>query len=111
MSASTAGAVGGKADEKKKKSPIVLILVVIIVLLIGAGVGGFFYFKNAAAHPGPVKLPPPVFFPLEGFTVNLAGDDGDTHYLHLGLTLRVPNVETSEKLTTYLPEIRSRILL
>lgn len=112
--ATQAGKGKGKEDGKGtgKKSPIVLILLVVIVLLAAGGGGAAFYFYKQAQHPAAPVIPPPVFFALDPFTVNLAGDDSDdSHYLHIGLTLKLPDNETEHQLTTYLPEIRSRIIL
>ncbi|MGI4856686.1 MAG: flagellar basal body-associated protein FliL [Janthinobacterium lividum] len=114
MSAAAAKGAGKAEKAEGKKSPLLLILlVVIIVLLLGGGGAAFYFFKSAShAASAPAKAVPPVFFPLDAFTVNLAADDGgDTHYLHLGLTLKVEDEEATKNLTTYLPEIRSRILL
>jgi len=114
MSATATQAGKGKEGKEagKKKSPIVLILLVVIVLLAAGGGGAAFYFYKQAQHPAAPVIPPPVFFALDPFTVNLLGDDSDdSHYLHIGLTLKLPDPETEHQLTTYLPEIRSRIIL
>lgn len=111
MSSTTAPAAGDKAGGKSKLTMILLI--VIVLLLVGGGGGGFYMYKQMnAPHKAP-PAPPPVFFALDPFTVNLAGsdDDSDTHYLHVGLTLKLTDAATQAKLTEYLPEIRSRILL
>ena len=52
-----------------------------------------------------------LFFALEPMTVNLLSDDGDTHYLRIGLTLRLDSQATQDYLTEHMPEIRSRVLL
>ena len=114
MSATATQAGKGKEGGKDagKKSPIVLILIVVIVLLAAGGGGAAYYFYKQAQHPSAPVIPPPVFFALDPFTVNLMGDDSDdSHYLHIGLTLKLPDQETEHQLTTYLPEIRSRIIL
>ena len=53
----------------------------------------------------------PVFFVLDPMTVNLLSEDGETHYLRIGLTLRLSDQETQDYLTQHMPEIRSRVLL
>jgi len=111
MSATAAQAGDDKAG-KKRSLLVPILLGVILLLIIGGGGAGFYFYKQAGQKAAPV-IPPPVFFPLDPFTVNLAGgdDDGDSHYLHAGLTLKLPNADAEHKLTEYLPEIRSRILL
>lgn len=114
MSATATQAGKGKESAKDagKKSPIVLILLIVIVLLAAGGGGAAFYFYKQAQHPAAPVIPPPVFFALDPFTVNLANDDSDdSHYLHIGLTLKLTDQETEHQLTTYMPEIRSRIIL
>ncbi|MGI4984439.1 MAG: flagellar basal body-associated protein FliL [Janthinobacterium lividum] len=112
MSAVAAKGAGKAEKAEGKKSPLLMILlVVIIVLLLGGGGAAFYFFKSASHGSTTAKVLPPVFFPLDAFTVNLATDDGDAHYLHLGLTLKVEDEDATKSLTSYLPEIRSRILL
>ncbi|KKB64204.1 hypothetical protein WM40_06815 [Robbsia andropogonis] len=110
---SSSAAQGGK-EVKTGKSKLVPILIVLIVLLLaGGGGGGYFLYKRSSQPAVPV-VPPPVFFALDPFTVNLATDpdsDGSDHYLHLGLTLKIGSADEEHKLTEYLPEIRSHILL
>ncbi len=65
--------------------------------------------KSAAAAPAPLAVP--VFFPLEPMTVNLQSDDGQQHYLRIGLTLKLNDPKVQQQLTDHMPEIRSRVLL
>jgi flagellar FliL protein len=44
-------------------------------------------------------------------TVNLQSDDGQQHFLRIGLTLKLTDPKTPQELTEHMPEIRSRILL
>ncbi|MNS59068.1 flagellar basal body-associated protein FliL [compost metagenome] len=64
----------------------------------------------APAAPAAPVIPPPIFVPLDAFTVNLKSEDGD-RFLHTGLSLKVADAETQTRLAQYLPEARSRILL
>jgi flagellar FliL protein len=96
------------------------ILVLALIVIIAAGVaGGATWFVMSRHAPGPARIVPhapppprpPVYFALEPITVNLQSDDGDTHYLRIGLTLKLDNQSTQDELTAHMPEIRSRILL
>lgn len=51
----------------------------------------------------------PVFVPLEPFTVNLQ-PNGRARFLHLAVTLKVPEAKAQALLVKYLPEVRSRVL-
>src|SRR5204862_422804 len=85
------------------------------VLVVALGVGGFVLgniiggSRQPAAPAAPV-VPPPIFVPLDAFTVNLKSEDGD-RFLHTGLSLKVADSDTQARLSQYLPEARSRILL
>jgi flagellar FliL protein len=93
------------------------IVVILLIVLVAAGAAGaatwFFMSRNApAASPAmPAPVPAPIFFPLESMTVNLQADDGQQHYLRIGLTLKLSDAKTQEHLTEHMPEIRSRVLL
>jgi flagellar protein FliL len=100
--------------------PMKRIILIVLIALIAAGAAGagvwFFMSRHApapvaaqAAAPAPAPLP--VFFPLEPMTVNLQSDDGQQHYLRIGLTLKLNDVKVQQELTDHMPEVRSRILL
>lgn len=108
--------IGNMADKEKstvKKSKLPL-LIILLIILCAAGGGGYFYwqnmYKNSASGTGKEKKPEsaPVFMPLETFTVNLGSTD---RVLYIGITLRLSDEETRAKLNSYLPEVRSRLLL
>ncbi|MGC6744780.1 flagellar basal body-associated protein FliL [Escherichia coli] len=54
------------------------------------------------------SCPPPVFYALDTFTVNLGDAD---RVLYIGITLRLKDEATRSRLSEYLPEVRSRLLL
>ena len=49
-----------------------------------------------------------MFYALDTFTVNLGDAD---RVLYIGITLRLKDEATRQRLSDYLPEIRSRLLL
>jgi flagellar FliL protein len=101
--------------------PMKRILLIVLIALIAAGVAGagvwFFMSRHAPAAAAPAQaaapalLALPVFFPLEPMTVNLQSDDGQQHYLRIGLTLKLNDPKVQQELTDHMPEVRSRILL
>ena len=104
------------ADTQPARRGRRLVIVALLVALIAAAGAGayFFYFAKHGAH-GPAHekaapAPTPTFFALDPFTVNLLSDDGE-RYIHVGLTLALPDPKVGEDLTTHMPEVRSRILL
>ncbi|SMG38772.1 flagellar basal body-associated protein FliL [Paraburkholderia susongensis] len=99
--------------------PMKRIILIVVIALIAAGAAGagvwFFMAKRApaAASAAAAPTPPavPLFFPLESMTVNLQSDDGQQHFLRIGLTLKLGDTATQQALTEHMPEVRSRILL
>jgi flagellar protein FliL len=96
----------------------ILLIVLIAMLAAGAaGAGTWFFMSHREAAPAPAQaaaaapLAVPVFFPLEPMTVNLQADDGQQHYLRIGLTLKLNDPKVQQQLTDHMPEIRSRVLL
>ncbi|CAG4905705.1 flagellar basal body-associated protein FliL [Paraburkholderia saeva] len=98
--------------------PMKRILMILLIVLVAAGAAGtgtwFFMSKRApatASPAAPAPAPAPVFFPLEPLTVNLQSDDGQQHFLRIGLTLKLADQATHDQLNEHMPEIRSRVLL
>ncbi|POT59447.1 flagellar basal body-associated protein FliL [Citrobacter amalonaticus] len=100
------------AMSKKSKRKIWIPLLVLITLAACA-TAGYSYWRlqqKADAHvkAEPPPPPAPVFFALDTFTVNLGDAD---RVLYVGVTLRLKDEATRSRLSEYLPEVRSRLLL
>jgi flagellar protein FliL len=120
MSAATADA--GAAPAKGKKKLIIIVAAALVVVL--GGVGAMLALKKPPAEEGeeaaaPKKAVaakshdpknPPVFAPLEPFTVNLADKDAE-RYAQIGITLELDEAQTAETLKVFLPAVRNNILL
>ncbi len=97
----------------KKRSKLPLILAAVVLLAAGAG-GTWFWLQKGKAkegepeHAAEVKKAPPVFHPMDTFTVNLADRD---RYLQLGIVYELRDNPTVEALKAVNPVVRSRILL
>ena len=61
--------------------------------------------KHSAAKAGP-----PVFVPIDSFTVNLQPENGE-QYLQIAFTLQVANAEEMDSIKLNMPKVRSRLLL
>jgi flagellar protein FliL len=127
MSAAAAAEPVADAPKKGKKK---LIIIVAAVLLLAGGGGGYFYMAKqkaaaaaAAAAAGedgedaaPVhtaKIDPkalPTYVPLDPFVVNLADKDAD-RFAQIGVTLQVDDAKFADQMKTYMPAIRSGILM
>jgi flagellar protein FliL len=108
------------APQSAKPGPMKRIIVIALIALLAAGAAAgatWFVMQRheasapaAAASSAPVPAVP-VYFALDPMTVNLQSDDGETHYLRIGLTLKLDTLATQDALRDRMPEIRSRVLL
>jgi flagellar protein FliL len=113
---------------KKGKKKLIIMVAAVALVLVAAGGGAAFYFKkkaaaaaeaaetqseehaDASAHPKVDLNHPPVFVPLEPFTVNLADKDSD-RYAQIAVTLQVEDAKFAEKMKAFMPAIRNSILM
>lgn len=102
------------ALNKKKRKRSIWIPLLVLVTLAACATAGYSYWRMhqqpsapaAAAEPPPP--PTPVFFALDTFTVNLGDAD---RVLYVGITLRLKDDATRARISEYLPDVRSRLLL
>ena len=118
----------------KKKLIIIIAAVLVLVLVLGGGGAAFMLMKKTPADgdedtadghakpkaeasadpakPRPQYDPkhPPVFLPLDPFTVNLADKESE-RYAQIGLTLEIADAKTGEDIKLYMPAIRNNILM
>ncbi|AZW34999.1 flagellar basal body-associated protein FliL [Bordetella parapertussis] len=111
-----------------------LLMLLVLALVVAASVAGTWYFMKRMQPPVavPVQLgvgqpqatpmqfvappatppvvPAPIFIPLEAFTVTLQNAASE-RILHVGITLRVSDEQTRQRIEKYMPEVRSRILM
>lgn len=126
-SAAAEAAPEGKKGGAKKL--IIIIVAAVLLLVVLGGAGAFFLMKkkpaegedgeegdatehvekHAEAKHGDKKAPP-VFVPLDPFTVNLA-DTGADRYLQVGVTLELADAHVGEDIKLYMPAIRNSILM
>ncbi len=124
MSAAAAAPTADAAPKKGKGKLLTIVGIVLAVVLAGAGGAVFFVSQQAAQaegeeHADEAAAParreakastPPVFVPLEVFTVNLADRGGD-RFAQIGVTLEVADSTVEARLKAVMPVIRSNILL
>ena len=107
------------AGASKKK---LIIIILAAVLLAGGGGGGaaWYFLHDKGDHEesgsskkkkhAATKAGPPVFVPIESFTVNLQPENGE-QYLQIAFTLQVASSEEMETIKVNMPKVRSRLLL
>jgi flagellar FliL protein len=106
-----ASSADAKADQPKSNK---LIIVLILLIVLAAGGAGAWYFltqRAPAAHAEkPQEVKPPVFLPMEAFTVNLQAENGE-QFLQTSFTLQVMDQAQVDLIKLYMPHVRSRLLL
>ena len=137
MSAAPAATAPTEAAPKGGKKKLIIIIAAVLVLVLGGGGAAFMMLKKKpaegeedagdghgkpkaeakAAHAEPAKQRPqydpkhpPVFLPLDPFTVNLADRESE-RYAQIGLTLEIIDAKTGEDIKLYMPAIRNNILM
>jgi len=119
-----AEAAEGEAPAKGGKKKLIVIIAAVLILAIAGG-GAFMLLgkkkhadgkegeEETAHEPPKVKVDPshpPVFVPLEQFTVNLAPEEGE-HFLQATMVLRVSDAKIGDSLKLYMPELKHRIVM
>jgi flagellar FliL protein len=109
-----------KADPKAdaaaaapKGSKKLVGMIALALLVVGAGGGAAWYFtqeKPAGAVHKTAKAEPPVYVPIDQFTVNLQPENGE-QYLQIAFTLQVQNDKEGETFKANMAKVRSRVLL
>ena len=125
MATAAADTAAAPAGGSKKKLIIIVVGVLVLVLVAA---GAFLVLKKkppAEGEDGEEAAPaahapaaahkvdpshPPVFVPLDPFTVNLADKDVD-RFAQIGVTLEVGDAKVADQVKAYLPAIRSNILM
>ncbi|MES2259181.1 MAG: flagellar basal body-associated protein FliL [Pseudomonadota bacterium] len=117
MKAEPKAEIVAPANSKKK-----LIVIIAALAVLAAGGGGAWFMLKGGDEDAPVTKTkskskhkekaagPPVFVPIEPFTVNLQPENGE-QYLQLAFTLQVSSLEEVEIIKTNMPKVRSRLLL
>lgn len=96
--------------QTPKSRKLLVLLIVLVTLVALAATGAAFYLASQRKEAAPVAAPAdPIFIALEPMTVNLQ-PNGRSRFLHVAVTLKVPDVKSQTLVTQYLPEVRSRLL-
>src|SRR4051812_44653191 len=99
---------------------MLVIIIAVVLLLVAAGGGWFVFGRKAPSEDGedaPVEhaasdkhKTPPVYLPMENMVVNLA-DPGGEKFAQIGITIETTDQKTSDAVKSYLPNIRSGVLM
>lgn len=105
---------GAQPAAGGKKNLMVMAIVAVAMLALGVGAAWFALSHKKGggeyqAQFGATQSGPPVFFTLDPFIVNLAGEE--TRYLQVGIELKVADSHVIEKIKMHMPEIKNGVLL
>jgi len=95
--------------------PLIIALVLCVLIVSGAAVAATYFMmgghdKNTAeTEHAREPLPDPVFVAVAPFTINLQDDSG--RVLYVRMSLKVADDKTAAYLTSYMPQVRNRILM
>lgn len=109
---SPAEAAPAAAPNKNGKYRLIIIILVVALLALG-GAGAWFFMAQGAGdgeEDSSVSVGPPVFLPLDQFTVNLQSAD-EQRFLQVSMTLKLAEQAVADAIAAQLPEVRSRVLL
>lgn len=93
--------------RKSKKMPLIIGT---LVLLLGGGGAAAWFFTQSGTPSGEAKQEtpkPPIYLPLETFTVNL---QDDAQYMQIDITLQLANQAEVDTIKLHMPRVRSRLL-
>jgi flagellar protein FliL len=131
MSAAPAATANAAPAAKGGKKKLIIIIAAVLVLVLGGGGAAFVLMKKhpaegedgaddggharadapaAKAKPKHDPKHPPIFLPLDPFTVNLADRESE-RYAQIAVTLEIDEAKTADELKLYMPAIRNNILM
>ncbi len=118
MSAKPEAAASADKAPAKSNKMLIIIIAAVVVLALGGG-GAFFYISKQRASedepekPKVVQHDPkavPFYLPLDNMVINLADQGGD-RVAQVGITLEVRDAKAIDTVKSFLPTIRSGILM
>ena len=108
------------APAKAKSKKLIIIVAALAVLLVAGGAaawlllgkrgGGDEEEGHAPVAQAAAPKTPPTFLPMENMVVNLADPGGD-RFAQVGITLELADAKTGELVKSFMPSIRSNVLL
>lgn len=107
------------ASPAKNKMLIIVALALVALLVVGGALAWLLLAQRGAVDEEEGRAPsaqaalpktPPTFLPMDNMVVNLADPGGD-RFVQVGITLELADAKTSELVKTYMPSIRSKVLL
>jgi len=117
-------AAEAEAPKPKSKKLLIIILAVVLLLVLGGGAAAFLLLKGGGDEDeedaGTVQTStaskskskgPPVFLPIDPMVANLTDPTTNSmRYAQIGITFRVDDAATSDRIKAFMPAVRDGIL-
>ncbi|MBV9826690.1 MAG: flagellar basal body-associated FliL family protein [Alphaproteobacteria bacterium] len=105
------GAVAAAPSAKGAGKSKMLMLVAAALLAVGLGGGAYWFLVMSRAPTGggdgkAAESPLPFTVAVKPFVVSMAGSDGTSHFVQLGVNLQVPGAHAGDVVTTILPQLQ-----
>jgi flagellar protein FliL len=122
MADKPAAPAGAEAPKPKSKKMLIIILAVVLLLVVAGGAAAFFLMKGSGedeeggeeqqtSAAAKKSSSPPVFLPIDPMVANLTDPTTNSmRYAQIGITFRVDDAATSDRIKAYMPSIRDGIL-
>lgn len=95
---------------RRKRFPVVIAAIAVFAAVGGSGYWFLSHKSSTNDSAATQKMEaPPIYVPLESFTVNLQPETGD-QFLQVAMSLRVSGATVADKLKIRMPEIRNCLL-
>ena len=88
-----------------------LVLTVSLLVTVAGGGIAFYVHGQSQSIGSPSAATPPVFVPIDTFTVNLVSAPTQMQVLQAGITLKLREKATAVQIKDSLPEIRHRVVM
>lgn len=114
----------GEAAPKKSKKLLIIIMAAVLLLVVAGGGGAYFLLKSGdtgeddeevaeatekSKKKKGEKEAPPVYIPMDTFTVNLVPETGE-QYLQVAISVEAEDAAMAEQLKLYTPRLRHEIM-
>lgn len=106
---------GAQAAKGKGRGLFSWIMIAVVVLvIIGAGGAAWYFFLGGRAHfvsaaPGTPEPALPFFVEIKPFVVTMVPANGPSHFVQIGLNLKLSGPAASNDVTAVLPELQDAI--
>ncbi len=100
-------------DEPRRRSPLIKwgLIALAVLALLGAGGAAWYFFLGGKEHFAPkaakeVEVPLPYYLEVKPIVVSMPSNNGQTHFVQVGVSLQLPRPAAGEMIGALLPEVQ-----